>query len=120
MHARTIPLFALVLLAIAATPQTQEAPPLLGFSPAAEAAQHDLERRFDAELDPEKLRDWMQRLTAEPFWTGSPYNREMAEWTADQFRSWGYDTRIETFQVLYPTPRIRELELVSPTRWCHS
>lgn len=117
MHARTVPLFALVLLAIAATPQAQEPPPLLGFSPAAEATQHDLERRFDAELDAENLRDWMERLTTEPFWTGSPYNREMAEWTAEQFRSWGYDTRIETFQVLYPTPRIRELELVSPTRY---
>ena len=33
---------------------------------------------------------------------------------AAQFRSWGYDTRIETFHVLFPTPVTRVLEMVAP------
>ncbi|HVR95056.1 MAG TPA: transferrin receptor-like dimerization domain-containing protein, partial [Thermoanaerobaculia bacterium] len=31
------------------------------------------------------------------------------------FRSWGYDTRIEEFQVLFPTPKVRLLEMTAPT-----
>ena len=42
---------------------------------------------------------------------------ENAEWIAAQFRTWGYDTRIETFHVLFPTPLTRVLELVAPTRF---
>lgn len=120
MIIRIFSIVAAVLVALAATPQPQEAPSLLGFSPSAAAAQHDLERRFDEELRAENLREWMRRLTAEPFWTGSPYNREMAEWTAEQFRDWGFDVEIEEYQVLYPLPRIRELELLSPTRYTAS
>lgn len=105
------------LAAFAAPLQAQEAPPLLGFSSSAAADQYALERRYDEQLQADNLRDWMRRLTAEPFWTGSPYNREMAEWTAQQFRDWGFDVEIEEFQVLYPLPRIRELELVSPTQY---
>jgi N-acetylated-alpha-linked acidic dipeptidase len=117
MRVQYLAIPTLALCALALTPQAQEAPPILGFSPAAAAEQHALEARFDQRLDADNLRDWMRRLTARPFWTGSPYNREMAEWTAEQFRSWGFEVEIEEFQVLYPTPRIRELELVSPTRY---
>lgn len=105
------------LAALALTPRAQEAPPILGFSPAAAVEQHALEARFDAEIDAGRLRDRMEILTREPFWTGSPYNREMAEWTAGQFRSWGFDAEIEEFRVLYPTPRTRSLELLAPTRY---
>ncbi|MDX1647743.1 MAG: transferrin receptor-like dimerization domain-containing protein [Longimicrobiales bacterium] len=115
MHARTLIVPVAVAVGLAATPQSQEAPPLLGFSSSAAAEQFELEARFDAQLDADRLREWMRRLTAEPFWTGSPYNREMAEWKADLFRSWGFDVEIEEFQVLYPLPRIRRLEQVSPS-----
>jgi N-acetylated-alpha-linked acidic dipeptidase len=117
MSIKSVATMAAALSALALTPQRQESPPVLGFSPAATTEQHDLEARFDALLEADNLRDWMERLTAQPFWTGSPYNREMAEWTAQQFRDWGFDVEIEEFQVLYPTPRIRELELVSPTTY---
>lgn len=117
MRVRSLSIVVTVLVALAATPRPQEAPPLLGFSPSAAAEQYDLERRFDAQLDADNLRDRMRRLTAEPFWTGSPYNREMSLWIADQFRDWGFEVEIEEFQVLFPLPRIRELELVSPTRY---
>jgi N-acetylated-alpha-linked acidic dipeptidase len=116
MRAKHLSVPAITLAILALTPP-QEAPPLLGFSESAAAEQFALERRFDDMLRADNLRDWMERLTAEPFWTGSPYNKEMAEWTADQFRDWGFEVEIEEFQVLYPTPRIRELQLVSPTQY---
>lgn len=33
------------------------------------------------------------------------------------FRSWGYDTKIEQYDVLFPTPKVRLLELVGPTKF---
>lgn len=117
MRMRSLVVPVSVVVALAATPTPQEAPPLLGFSPSAAAEQYEIEARFDEELQAENLREWMRTLTAEPFWTGSPYNREMAEWTADRFREWGFDVEIEEFQVLYPLPRIRHLELLSPGQY---
>lgn len=117
MQARSLVVPVSVVVALAATPTPQETPPLLGFSPSAAAEQYEIEARFDEELQAENLRESMRTLTAEPFWTGSPYNREMAGWTADRFREWGFDVEIEEFQVLYPLPRIRHLELLSPGQY---
>src|SRR5262249_25079291 len=41
---------------------------------------------------------------------------ENAEFLAGLFRSWGYATRIEEFQILFPTPRERLLKLLSPAQ----
>lgn len=116
MYAKSLSIL-LVLTAGAAFTPRQEAPPLLGFSTTAAAEQFALELRFDALLDPTRQRDWMELLTDRPFWTGSPYNREMADWLADRFRAWGFQVELERFDVLYPTPRTRVLEMVSPTRY---
>ena len=89
---------------------------LLGFSDERARAQRALEQRFDASLRASDLRDWMRRLSARPHHLGSPYGKENAEFIASLFRSWGYDTRIEEFRVLFPTPKTRLLELVEPTR----
>jgi N-acetylated-alpha-linked acidic dipeptidase len=36
---------------------------------------------------------------------------------AELFRSWGYRAELEEFQVLFPTPKHRRLELVAPTSY---
>ena len=74
--------------------------PLLGFSDARAAEQRALEARFDSYLKAANLREWMQRLSARPHHVGSPYGKNNAEFMAGLFRSWGYQTRIEEFQVL--------------------
>src|SRR3974377_1527349 len=80
-------------------------PSMLGFDSDGAARQSVLEAQFDAELQRENLRDWMERLTAPPHHLGSPYDKENAEFIAAQFRSWGYATEIEEFEVLFPTPK---------------
>src|SRR5580704_15578992 len=47
---------------------------------------------------------------------GSPYDKENAEWILSQFKEWGFDARIETFSVLFPTPKERVVELREPTK----
>jgi N-acetylated-alpha-linked acidic dipeptidase len=74
----------------------------------------DLEHQFDAAINPTEMGEWMRTMAAEPNHVGSPHDRANAEWVMAQFRSWGWDARIETFQVLYPTPIRVALDLVSP------
>jgi N-acetylated-alpha-linked acidic dipeptidase len=91
--------------------------PLLGFSKEGARQQRALESRFDSQIRKENLSQWMKLLAARPHHLGSAYGRHDAEFIASQFRSWGYDTQIEEFQVLFPTPQSRLLELVAPARY---
>jgi N-acetylated-alpha-linked acidic dipeptidase len=90
---------------------------LLGFSEEHARDERALEQRFDAALRADDLREWMRRLSARPHNLGSPYGKENADFIASLFRSWGYDTRIEEFRVLFPTPKTRVLEMIEPTRY---
>ncbi len=108
-------LFALQLFAAAAP--ADDAPAIHGFSAEGAAAQRQLEKRFDAELDADNLRVWMEKLTAHPHPVGSPHGEANTELMVELFRSWGYEARIETFKVLFPTPKIRLLELLEPTSY---
>lgn len=86
--------------------------PIYGFADSAK--EHALEAKFDAQLRSENLREWMRRLSARPHHLGSAYDKQNAEFIAAQFRSWGYDTTIERFDVLFPTPKTRIVELLAP------
>ncbi len=90
---------------------------MLGFGPASAAAQRDVESRFDTHLSADDIEEWMRYLVEKPIYTGSPHNRETADWMVERFRSWGFEARLDEYHVLYPTPRIRELELLAPTRY---
>ena len=86
-------------------------PGLVGFSAAGAAAERALEQRFDAGLAAGDLRGWLERMAAEPNQVGSPHDKANAEFTLEQFKAWGWDAHIETFSVLYPTPKTELLEL---------
>ena len=107
---RSPALLGLALMAAAGL----HAQPITGFSPAEAEKQRVLESQFDAELSPANLDAWMQKMADRPHWVGTEAGAELARWMRDQFASWGYDARIETYQVLFPYPRIRELELTAP------
>ena len=78
--------------------------------------QSKLESQFDAELNPQNLDDWMKHMSSKPHHVGSPWSKKNAEFIAQKFESWGFETEIETFEVLVPFPKIRKLELVSPNQ----
>ena len=88
---------------------------LLGFMGNRSEEQRELEARFDEHLDPENLRRWMQRISSRPHHLGSPFGKSTAEFIAEKFESWGYETEIEVFHVLFPTPKTRLLEMIEPT-----
>ncbi|CAN5631069.1 transferrin receptor-like dimerization domain-containing protein [soil metagenome] len=90
---------------------------LMGFSAENSTRQRVLEQKFDALLKKENLCQWMKRLSARPHHVGSPYGKENAEFIASLFKSWGYETNIEQFDVLFPTPKTRVLEMISPEKF---
>src|SRR5437588_625557 len=93
------------------------AEPLYGFTTATSGPERDWENKFRAIPDTKILRDTMQRLSARPHHVGSPYDQQHAEWILSQFKSCGLNAEIETFDVLFPTPKERVLELVAPTHY---
>ena len=117
---RVRPLLAAIALLVTFASSAALTPPVpghsavFGFSPAAAAAQQSLEQRFDAQLDPADQRRWMQQMSSQPNQVGAPHNKANAEFMLEQFRAWGWDAHIETFQVLYPTPIKVALELLGP------
>ncbi len=72
----------------------------------------EIERQFDASLSAAEMAAWMKTMAAEPNHVGSPHNKANAEMVLAQFREWGWDAHIETFEVLYPTPISQTLELL--------
>ena len=90
-------------------------PSILGFTDAGSSAERALEGRFDAMISPGELDGWLLRMASKPNQVGGPHDRENAEWQLAQFKSWGWDAHIETFQVLYPTPIAVSVDLLGPT-----
>ena len=99
------------------TLSTQAQKPISGFSNEQAKQQTDLETKFDAQLKAENLDVWLKRLAARPHHLGSPYGKQNAEFMRDMFKSWGYDANIETYKVLFPTPKTRLLELLGTTKF---
>ncbi len=91
--------------------------PLAGYSTRSSQAERDWETKFRAIPDPANLRETMRRLSARPHHVGSPYDKDNAEWILARFKEWGFDAHIETFNVLFPTPKVRVLEMVEPTKF---
>lgn len=90
---------------------------LMGFSREGSAVEKSLEARFDSLLRRENLREWLKRLSAHPHHVGSAYGKENAEFMASLFKSWGFETQIEQFDVLFPTPKTRVLEMLAPEKF---
>ena len=75
------------------------------------------EEKFRAIPKQENLREYMKRLSARPHHVGSPYDKENAEWILSKYKEWGIDAHIESFDVLFPTPKERVVELTAPTKF---
>ena len=113
---RSIAVSLLAITAVAATPLAEH-DTLKGFTPESSRAELAWEAKMKAIPEPARMRENMRLLSARPHHVGSAYDKQNAEWIRDQFKSYGWQTSIETFDVLFPTPRERVVELVAPTKF---
>ncbi len=107
----------LLLLTLCTCVRAQSEGPLMGFTEASAKEQHTIEAQFDASVQPTNLDEWMKYMTAHPHHVGSPYDKKVVDFMAEKFRSWGYEVEVERFDVLFPTPKVRMLELIAPTKY---
>src|SRR5579863_5758652 len=101
----------LSLGALAANPM----PAMQGFSSVAAAQESVLEQKFDAQLSAQDQSDWDRDMASDANHVGTPHDKANADAMLKMFQSWGWDTHIETFYVLYPTPKEELLEMTAPT-----
>ena len=79
-------------------------------------SQKQLESEFDNYLNPKNLDTWMKHMSSKPHHVGSPWSKQNAEYAANKFKEWGYESAVETFEVLVPFPKIRKLSMVEPEK----
>jgi len=105
--------FGFILAIFAAKAQKN----ISGFTPASAAKELKTEQTFDASLSAAHIGETIKELSAFPHNLGSPGSKAVAEKILQKYKSYGLDAHIETFTVLYPTPKVRVLELTAPTRY---
>jgi len=93
---------------------------VLGFDEAASKAQRNIESRLDESIDKDEMDQWLRRLSAKPHHVGSAVSKENAEFIASLFESWGFEVEIAEYEILLPTPNVREVELIAPTEFTAS
>ena len=104
--------FASLSFAPAGNHVIAEEQPLYGFSTQSSQTERQWEEKLRAIPSPENLRAYMKLLTAHPHHVGSPYDKQNAEWILGKFKEFGLDAHIEQFDVLFPIPKERVVELV--------
>jgi len=113
---RLVGVLLVVIAVLAVSPWlrsgSSEEPVLSGFSAESSRDERQWEDKFKAIPNPQLMRDYMQRLSARPHNVGTAYDKDNAEWLAVKFKEFGLDTHIETFEILFPTPKERAVELV--------
>jgi N-acetylated-alpha-linked acidic dipeptidase len=87
---------------------------IAGYTRTSSTAEGALEKKFQDGIVPGNIRENMRRLSARPHHVGSPYDKDNAEWILARMQEWGLDAHIETFSVLFPTPKERLVELLEP------
>src|SRR5215469_3258331 len=91
------------------------APAPRGFDADTAAQEAALEQKFDAQLSAQDQSDWDRDMASEANNVGMPHDKANADTMVKMFQSWGWDAHLETFYVLYPTPKQELLEMTAPT-----
>ncbi|HVZ96867.1 MAG TPA: transferrin receptor-like dimerization domain-containing protein [Chitinophagaceae bacterium] len=105
----TLSMLFIVLFSFAQTKK------IIGFYQKDIDNEFNLESSFDKNLSADNIGETIKRLSAYPHHISSPGDKENAEYILSLYKQWGWDAHIETFHVLFPTPKTRVLEMISPT-----
>src|SRR5262245_6519607 len=106
---------SLVLIAVA--PHAQSQAPLRGFTAKSSEIERQAEQKFRAVPKPENNREYMRVIADAPHHAGSPASRKVADYILSQYKSWGLDARIESFEALMPYPTERAVEMIAPEHY---
>jgi N-acetylated-alpha-linked acidic dipeptidase len=106
--------FLFLLLATANSFLMGQSAQITGFSDTRAMAELKTEKAFDTLIDRKNIGMTIRDLSSVPHNLGSAGSREVAEKIQQKFRESGFETRMDVYQVLFPVPRIRILEMTAP------
>ncbi len=112
-----IAILCIASIGLAANAPEEHSGRLRGYSTQDSQSEREWEGKFMAIPQPDNMRAYMKHLSAYPHYVGSPYDKSNAEWILSKFREFGLDAHIETFYVLFPTPKERTVEMLEPTHF---
>ena len=107
-------LFPLSLIFIS-TLSTTAQKSITGFKNADK--QLKIEADFDAQLNATRVGQNIKLLSSVPHHVGSAGGKFVASEIAKVFKDNGWDTKIETYQLMFPTPITRVLEMSGVTNF---
>src|SRR3954468_17129832 len=84
---------------------------------AQSAATKTWDDAFRAIPQPGNIRGYVEHISARPHHVGSAAGKANAEWILARFKGWGWQAGTEQFDVLFPRPKERRVELVEPTKF---
>jgi len=113
-------LFTFSIIVFAATCVNAQQKPLMGFTPATSAKQLQTEQQFDQSISADRISATLKDLSAFPHHIGSPGGKVVAEKILQKFKLYGFDAHLQTYKVLFPTPKTRLLEMTGPTKFVAS
>ena len=111
---KTLLLLTPVLLLLSANSFSQSSS-ISGFTSTGAKQQKDIEKQFDNSLSAEHLGNTIKLLSSKPHHLGSPGGQMVADTIMARLKLYGWNVRMDTYTVLFPTPKTRVLEMVSPT-----
>lgn len=97
-----------VIVSLSTQAQTKT---ISGFSAAGTTQEFSSEEKFDSYLKASNVDQLLKEMSARPHHVGSPGGKQVADYIYNKFKGWGFDVKMETFYVLFPTPKERVLEL---------
>jgi N-acetylated-alpha-linked acidic dipeptidase len=106
-----------VLLSVSMIGVAQNAKKISGFTEKTTTKQQQLEQQYDAQLSTKRIDQTVKELAAVPHHLGSKGGNEVVQSIYNKFKQWGWDVKIETYQVLFPSPQTRVLEMIQPTQY---
>ncbi len=81
------------------------------------SAQNPNEAKFDALLSAQNIGATIKELSAKTHFVSSAGSKEVAENILAKFKSYGWDAQMETYTVLFPSPKVRLLEMTGPKKY---
>jgi N-acetylated-alpha-linked acidic dipeptidase len=85
-----------------------------GFSETGAMEELKTEKKFDDLISAAHIGETIRDLSSRPHHVGSPGSREVAEKIQRLFLSYGFTVRMDVYQVLFPVPKLRILEMTTP------
>src|SRR5450631_1235270 len=85
-----------------------------GFSETGATEELKREKTFDDLISAQHIGETIRDLSSRPHNVGSPGSMEVAEKIQQLFTNYGFSVHMDVYQVLFPVPKIRILEMTSP------